>query len=159
MSSSAAGTIIYPVERVKDGAPSGDGDDQQLGPAETLELAGGSCPTCGRLGQLGATSAVSAEAEQGDGPAAASATSSAVGEGIVETSAVSVVAAPNYAAAACDFGVVAVGPYGASAASQVGVAAVGPSGAAATSNAANSSSVAIHPNGTAAIGEPQDPES
>jgi hypothetical protein len=151
MSTSAAGTIIFPSER-KDGGS----DPEQLGPGETLELNDSRCPTCGRAGQLGATSAVSAEAEQGDGPAAASATSSAVADGIADTSAVSVVAAPNYAAAACDFGVVAVGPFGASAASEVGVAAVGPSGAAATSNAANSSSVAVNGNGKATIEEPSE---
>ncbi len=154
MSTSAAGSIIYPSERKADGS-----DPAELAAEEALRLTDGRCPACGRVAPIGATSAVSAEAEQGDGPAAASATSSAVGEGVAHTSAVSVVAAPNYAAAACDFGVVAVGPAGASAASQVGVAAVGPGGVAATSNAANSSHVAVNGDGRAVIDEPAEPSS
>jgi hypothetical protein len=150
MSTTAAGSIIYPSEHETDGSD----------PAEqAAPLTDGRCPACGRVAQIGATSAVSAEAEQGDGPAAASATSAAVGEGVAHTSAVSVVAAPNYAAAACDFGVVAVGPAGASAASQVGVVAVGPGGAAASSNAANSSHVAVSGDGLAVIDEPAESSS
>ena len=93
--------------------------------------------------QLAATSSVAAEAQQGDGPAAASASGSAVGTTSVASRAVSVVIGPHGAAAACELGVAVVGPQGAAAASSIGVASAGPSGAAAAGNGANSSTVAI----------------
>lgn len=91
-----------------------------------------SCPSCGHPLSLSCTSAVSAEAEQGDGPAAASATSSAVSGSMVSTSAVSVCVGGDYASAACDYGVVAVGPSSAAAVGRFGAVAVGPTGAVAT---------------------------
>jgi hypothetical protein len=97
--------------------------------------------------QLAATSSVAAEAQQGDGPAAASASGSAVGQSTVESRAVSVVVGPNGAAAACEIGVVVVGPQGAAAASEMGVASAGAHGAAAAGNGANSASVAIDSDG------------
>jgi hypothetical protein len=105
-------------------------------------------------GQIVATSSVSAEAQQGDGPAAASASSSAVGP-TTDTKAVSVVVGPNGASAACPFGVVVVGPQGAAAASEVGVATVGPAGAASASNAANSSRAVIDGKPSGHDGDPQ----
>jgi hypothetical protein len=96
---------------------------------------------------------VAAEAQQGDGPAAASASGSAVGENSTNTSAVSVVVGPYGAAAACDIGVVVVGAQGAAAASEMGAVSSGPSGVAATGNGANSSIVAV--NGNSADGEPE----
>lgn len=108
------------------------------------EVSGKPCPTCGGIGNMTATSTTSAEAQQGDGPAASSASSSAVSDGAVKTSAVSTCVGSDYAAAACEFGAVAVGPYSAAAASQVGVVAVGSTGAAASSNSANSNCVAVN---------------
>jgi hypothetical protein len=108
------------------------------------EVSGKPCPTCGAIGNMAATSTTSAEAQQGDGPAASSASSSAVGDGAVKTSAVSTCVGSDYAAAACEFGAVAVGPCSAAAASQVGVVAVGSTGAAASSNSANSNCVAVN---------------
>lgn len=86
---------------------------------------------------LGGTSVCSAEAEQGEGPAAASATSSALGENGGAVMAVSSVASMDYASAACPVGAVAVGPFSAAATSEVGSVSVSPSGAAAAANAAN----------------------
>lgn len=98
------------------------------------------------LPQFSSTSTTCAEAQQGDGPAAASASGSAVAENVAKTTSVSTCIGTDYAAAACEYGVVVVGPHSAAAASQIGVVAVGPDGAAATSNAANASSVAIGSN-------------
>lgn len=105
---------------------------------------GDSCPTCSKTTDFGATSTVAAEAQQGDGPASASASASAVTEATARTSAVSTVIGQDYAAAACEFGAVAVGPYSAAAAGKTGVVAVGLGGAAATSDAANSSCVMVN---------------
>lgn len=110
---------------------------------ETSNNSGEACPACGQV-NASATCAVAAEAEQGDGPAASSAASSAVADGIAKTSAVSTTATLDYAAAASDTVAVAVGPYGAAAAGPNGVAVVGPDGASASSNAANSSSTAVN---------------
>ena len=107
------------------------------------EVTGEPCPHCGSNQGYGATSTSSAEAEQGEGPAAASATSSGIGENGGATSAVAASASTEYAAAACDFGVVAVGPNSAAAASEVGVVSVCPTGAAAASNAANGTEVTV----------------
>lgn len=49
------------------------------------------CPLCGGHGDFNAATSVSAEAQQGDGPAAASASGSAVGEGVARTDRKSVV--------------------------------------------------------------------
>lgn len=114
-----------------------------------LEVEAGAVPAAGlplgpaRQPQLAATSSVAAEAQQGEGPAAASASGSAVGETNVASRAVSVVIGPHGAAAACELGVAVVGPQGAAAASSIGVASAGPGGAAAAGNGANSSTVAI----------------
>lgn len=94
-------------------------------------------------GKVAATSSVSAEAQQGDGPAAAGASASGACETVARTSVVSVVIGPDGAAAACEFGVVVAGPHGAAAASQAGVAAIGHNGAASSSNAANATSAAV----------------
>ena len=110
----------------------------------------------GDVPKLAATSSVAAEAQQGDGPAAASASGSAVGESTVESRAVSVVVGPEGAAAACELGVVVVGPQGAAAASAIGVASAGPHGAAAAGNGANSSSVAIDSDGRVSYATPLD---
>ena len=118
------------------------------------QASGETCPTCGRASDFGATSTVAAEAQQGDGPAAASASASSVMDGAAKTSSVSVVVGADYAAAACEFGAVVVGPNSAAAASQVGVAAVGPAGAAATSNSANSSSVAVFDDAVGVVSSP-----
>ena len=99
---------------------------------------------------FGGTSACSAEAEQGEGPAAASATSSAVGDQDTSTTAVSSVASSDYAAASCPIAVVAVGPNSASAASEAGTVSVSPNGAAAATPAANGSK-------TATFDGPRDP--
>lgn len=101
---------------------------QNSGEKNYAETAGKECPTCGRNAAFSATSAVSAEAEQGNGPAAASASSSAVSESAVQTSAVSVCVGTEYAAAACDFGAVVVGPNSAAAVGKTGAVAVGPTG-------------------------------
>jgi hypothetical protein len=99
---------------------------------------------------VAATSSVSAEAQQGEGPAAAGASASGVSRSIAHTSAVSVVIGPDGAAAACDAGVVVSGPHGAAAASEAGVAAVGADGAASSSNAANATSAAVNGTGRGA---------
>ncbi len=106
------------------------------------ETPDGSEQDYGRLPQFSATSTTCAEAQQGDGPAAASASGSAVGVNVAKTTSVSTCIGTDYAAAACEYGVAVAGPHSAAAASQVGVVAVGPDGAAATSDAANSSNVA-----------------
>jgi hypothetical protein len=92
---------------------------------------------------VASTSHAVAEAEQGDGPAAASGSSSAAGPRGMMVDNVAVVVGAHGAAAASRIGVVSVTPDGAAAASEVGTAAVGHEGAAATSNAANSSTTQV----------------
>jgi hypothetical protein len=119
--------------------------DVELGaePSEAPPPSDGRVAGAPVAGRVAATSSVSAEAQQGDGPAAAGASASGVSESVARTSAVSVVIGPDGAAATCDFGVGVAGPHGAAAASQAGVAAVGRNGAASSSNAANATSAAV----------------
>lgn len=111
--------------------------------ANAPELVKGPVSLSGEAPNVAATSSVSAEAQQGDGPAAAGASASGVAHGIARTSSVSVVIGPYGAAAACDAGVVVSGPHGSAAASEAGVSAVGANGAASSSNAANATSAAV----------------
>jgi len=89
------------------------------------------------------TSAVNAQAEQGSGPAASGATTSATSMGNSRTSSTSAAVGEYGASAASDVGVAAVGPSGAASASEVGSTSVGPEGGAAASNAANSTTVDV----------------
>ena len=65
---------------------------------DTSNQNGETGPDSGQV-NAAATCAVSAEAEQGDGPAASSAASSAVADGIAKTSAVSTTGSPSGAMA------------------------------------------------------------
>lgn len=124
MSSATSGSV---------GATSGEKNHAKASPKPTSNPA-----------EFAATTSVAAEAEQGDGPAAASSSASAVGKNSPSTKVATVVVGKDYAAAASEAGVAVVGPNSASAASKIGVVAVGPDGAAATSNAANGSQVTTH---------------
>lgn len=160
-SASSGNPGIYSSELMSQ-TPSGDGGEDRFADGTTpLDVtadvdvsaehdegapplpANGHLPPGSIAGKVAATSSVSAEAQQGDGPAAAGASASGVGETVARTSAVSVVIGPEGAAAACEYGVVVAGPHGAAAASQAGVAAVGQNGAASSSNAANATSAAV----------------
>jgi len=172
VSTSSAGSFVTtsdPFQAAESGAAPGSGDPAAEGavssaPVDAAQLpegaekeapgvSGAGAPADQKEPRFGGTSSVAAEAQQGDGPAAASASGSAVGENSTNTSAVSVVVGPYGAAAASDIGVVVVGAQGAAAACEMGAVSSGPSGVAASGNGANSSIVAV--NDYSADGEPE----
>lgn len=118
-------------------------DDAGDGTSGNTDDADGSVADDDEPVQPDTTSKVATEAEQGTGPAAASATTAATGDGNHDVSSVSVVVGEHGASAASDVGVVAIGPNGAAAANEAGVVAVGPEGGAAASDAANGADVSM----------------